>query len=79
MESVSKEQVKAAVGMVAAIAETVRELGKVPSGELYAQLMGTVSLEQYEQILGLLKRADLVKVESHELIWIGPHIPKGGQ
>jgi hypothetical protein len=79
MEQVTKEQIGTAVGMVAAIAETVRELGKVPSGELYAQLMGTVSMQQYEQIIGLLKRAELVKVENHELVWIGPNIPKGGK
>lgn len=77
MENVMKEQIGAAVGMVAAIAETVRELKKVPSGELYAQLMGTLSLEQYQGILGLLARAGLVENRNHELHWVGPSLIGG--
>jgi hypothetical protein len=55
------------------VAETIRELGEVPSGHLYAQLMGHMSLECYESIILGLTGAKLVKRDgSHLLRWVGP-------
>ena len=67
----TKEQVGGAIQVIAAIANAIRELGRVPSGELYARVMGQVSLEQYDRILGILKGAELIEVKNHEITWIG--------
>jgi hypothetical protein len=66
-------QILAAVRVAHAIAESIRELGQVPSGHLYARLMGVMDLHQYEQVIDLLIDARLVEREpSHLLRWIGP-------
>ena len=62
-----------AVRVAHAVAETIRELGQVPSGHLYARLMGVMELHQYEQVIGLLVDARLVERDrTHLLRWIGP-------
>jgi hypothetical protein len=72
----TKEQVRAALEVTRAVAEAIRDLGEVPSGHLYARLLGTLSLEQYEAIIGVLKRTRLVEEDSsHVLRWIGPPPP----
>ena len=43
----------AAVRVAHAIAESIRELGEIPSGHLYARLMGIMDLRQYEQVIDL--------------------------
>lgn len=39
-----QQKIAAAFAMVAAVAETIRELKAIPSGELYARLMGHLEL-----------------------------------
>lgn len=68
----SEQTVHAAVQIAKAVAEAIQELDRVPSGELYARLMGHMSLATYEKIIGTLKSAGLVEEKHHELIWIGP-------
>ena len=63
-------QMEAGLKAAQAIAEAIRELGRVPAGHLYATVMGTLTLEQFEQITGILKGAGLVEEKNHELIWI---------
>ena len=78
----SKTSEALAVARVAhAIAESIRELGEIPSGHLYARLMGMMDLSQYEQIIGLLIDARLVERDRfHLLRWIGPAAnPKSNQ
>lgn len=54
-------------------AEAIRDLRHVPSGHLYARLMGVMTLQQYEQVIDLLIEARLVeRTPSHLLRWIGP-------
>lgn len=65
-------QVRGAALVVAAVAATIRDVGPIPNGHLYAQLMGKMDLETYTKILDLLKRADLIKEENHVLTYIGP-------
>jgi len=70
-----RSQLNSALAVVTAIAETIRELKEVPSGHLYAALMGKMSLEEYEQIIRIIEGADLIKVErSHLIRWIGPEV-----
>jgi hypothetical protein len=64
-------QAKAAIGILTAVADTIRELKEVPSGHLYARVMGHLSLAQYEQVIGVLKGAGLIRVENHLISWVG--------
>ena len=66
----------AAVAMAVAVGDAIRELGSIPSGHLYARLMGHLSLEEYNEIISTLARTGLVRREgSHLLVWAGPHGP----
>ena len=68
----TKEEINAAVQLLVAMAQTIRQLKTVPSGHLYAHVMGKVSLEQYENLIGILIDKGMVKRRaSHELEWIG--------
>ena len=78
MQTVTNTEVKAAFGILQAVAEAIRELGEVPSGHLYANLMSKLRLAQFEQVLGVLKGAGLVRESNaHLLTWIGPALPEG--
>ena len=69
METRTQEQ-EATFQTVLAIAEAIRSLGTVPSGHLYARVMGKLSLDQYNQIIGMLKRQGLISETHYELKWI---------
>ena len=71
MIATTQNDVKAALGILRAVADAIRELGEVPSGHLYAHLMSKVSLEQYEQVIGILKQAGLITESNHLLTWVG--------
>ena len=71
----SKDEIKAAVMAAAAVAEAIRAAGSVPSGHLYAELMGQIDFGTYSSIVGVLKRTGLVKETNHLLEWTGPVIP----
>ena len=64
-------QVKAAVQVVVAVGQAIRDLKSVPSGHLYAQLMGRMDLETYNKVIGVLKKTGAVKEEGHLLTWVG--------
>ena len=66
---VTKEQVVAGIQVVKALADAIKELGSVPSGHLYASVMGRLSLSQYEQCIGILTRAGIVRKSGDLLIW----------
>jgi hypothetical protein len=72
-----RARLNAGVLATMAVAEAIRELGSVPSGHLYAQLMGQLSLESYGAILRTLKGAGLVEEKSHLLTWVGPTLENG--
>lgn len=71
--TVTKEQLKAGLEVLKALADCIRELGSVPSGELYARVMGTLTLDQYMSCIQTLKRTGLVKESGHLLTWIEPN------
>jgi hypothetical protein len=63
-------QTQAAVHMILAVADAIRELETVPEGHLYARLMGHMSLENFTKIIDTLVNAGLVTRESsHLLVW----------
>ena len=73
MTSKSKDKINAALNVVQAIAETIRKLGEVPSGELYARLVGKLDLPDYEEVIRILKETGLVtETPGHLLRWNGP-------
>jgi hypothetical protein len=63
-------QEKAALQTVVAVGEAIKDLGSVPSGHLYARLMGHMSLETYNKVIGLLVKVGAVKEENHLLTWV---------
>ena len=68
----TKAQVSAARILTLAVAATICEAGKIPSGTLYATLVGKVDYEGYQKMLGILKRAGLIEVmPSHLIRWTG--------
>ena len=68
--------VASVVRAIAALAEAVRELKEVPSGHLYARVMGAMTLGSYEAAVRVLKDAGLVEERGHVLRWVGPEIPE---
>ena len=62
----------AQVQIILVVADTIRALGEVPSGELYARLMGHFSLATYDSIVAALINAGLVSKANHLLTWTGP-------
>lgn len=65
------EQARAAVDTIMAVAVAIRDLGSVPSGHLYARLMGRLELQQFQQIIAILKRTGAVTEANHVLTWAG--------
>ncbi len=70
MANLTKEE-QAALATMVAVGEAIKALGKVPSGHLYARLMGHMSLEVYNKVIAMLTKVGAIKVENHEIIWIG--------
>jgi hypothetical protein len=66
--------VKAAVAVLRATADAIRDLGSVPAGHLYAMAYADkCSAQKFNELVDVLVRAGLVRREaSHMLIWIGP-------
>jgi hypothetical protein len=69
-------QTDIAIQTIMAIADAIRELKEVPSGHLYARVMGQLSLDQFQSVVDLLVRAGLVsESRGHLLTWTGPVLP----
>ena len=68
----TKEQVRAGLEIVLAVSDAIRELGEVPSGHLYAHLMGKLSIDDYNKIISILVGAKLITNQGHLLRWVGP-------
>ena len=70
----------AAIGIVAAVGTAIKELGSVPSGHLYARLMGHMSLATYQTIISNIASTGLIRVDAnHLLVWTGPNGPASEQ
>lgn len=74
MPPMTKDQVIAMLSAMIAVAETLRVIGEMPSGHLYARLMNYVNLQQYYAIIERLKHAGLIEEKSHLLRWVGPSV-----
>ena len=65
----TKEQISAALNVLTALADVVKELKQVPSGELYARVMSYISIQTYESAIGTLIRSKVIRKENNLLIW----------
>ena len=66
----NKIKASAVVEILRGVAETIREAKRVPAGTIYAALMTQgCTMQQYEQIEGLLIRSGVVRKANDELIW----------
>jgi hypothetical protein len=66
-------KLQAVIQVVRAVADAIKELGSVPSGHLYAQLMCRLELREYGRVIEILVDGGLVQKDaSHLLTWIGP-------
>ncbi len=66
MQTQEKEQIVSAVMVIKAVAETIRELGRVPA-------MGRgCTIQQFERIVQTVVGAGIVRKEGNELVWCGP-------
>lgn len=66
-----EEKMQAAVQIMKAVAEAIREAGSIPSGHLYALLMGKMSLGSYEKMIDAMQRMGIIKVDDHLITYIG--------
>lgn len=76
MLEVTAQEKNAVIGIVTAIADTIRDLPRgIPSGELYAMCMSAspkLTIDVYNAIITFLVRERFVDNSSHYLTWIGP-------
>lgn len=70
----TKAELKAALAVTMAVAETIREAKEVPSGHLYAMLVGRVDLQGFQAMIRTLKNAGLVAEQNDMLTWVGPEV-----
>jgi hypothetical protein len=63
------DQLKAGLAALRAIADAVRELGSVPSGHIYAAVMGTMDITAYEKAITLLCNSGVIRKSGDMLHW----------
>lgn len=68
------KQIQGTIQIVAAIGKAIADLGSVPSGHLYANVMGHMDMETYTKVINMLKKANLVKESNNLLTWVGPSV-----
>lgn len=63
-------ELQAGLGVIRAVAETVKDLGRAPRGVLYSALMSHgVQFSAYQTIERILLSGGLVKVDGDCLVW----------
>lgn len=67
----NQEKTKKQIEFIRILAEAIRDAKRIPSGHLYAAVMGVASLEVYQACIEMIKRTGLVEEKNNELIWIG--------
>jgi hypothetical protein len=66
-------QLKSALQVMFAVADAVREAGRLPAGPLYAALVGNnvATLDGFESMIRQLVGTGCVRREGDELVWVG--------
>lgn len=63
----------AALKVIRAMADTIREVGEAPAGVVYLALSQYgCSLSQFEMILSVLADGKLIRRTGDLLVWVGP-------
>lgn len=71
----TETQKRAVTHLVHAVAETIRETGTAPLGPMYLAFQSRgLSLDHFQQVIGVLRRAGLIEVTSETATWTGPQI-----
>ena len=65
------EQAQKLIEFMVSIASAIRESGGIPNGHLYAQVMGKMSFDQYQDMIETMKKMSLIKEENHLLTYAG--------
>jgi hypothetical protein len=68
---ITREGLSLAMIYVRVVADAIKELGSVPSGHLYAGLMGHMDLRTYNAVIKFLTEEGLVTQSNHLLTWVG--------
>ena len=68
----SEEEVTAAIEAIKALADTIRELGEVPHGVLYANVMSRMELDVFNVLIDKIISTGLVEKKNNLLVWKGP-------
>lgn len=61
----NKEQAMKLVEVMGIVASVIKEVGSIPSGHLYAQLMGKMSFETYQDMIATMERLNVISVKNH--------------
>lgn len=69
--TINSEHLKLAFDLVVAMAGIVKSKKEIPSGHLYAMVMGTFNLDEYQKIEGFLLHTGLVEKKGDLLKWVG--------
>jgi len=70
-----KDQIQNAILLCKEIGYAIHQVKEIPSGHLYAAVMGHLTLETYNACLATLEKTGLIKVEgSHLIRWTGGEI-----
>ena len=72
---ITVDQKKAALKMILAVGDTIREVGEIPSGILYSALMAhfpNITLNNYQSIMTTLRGTGLIEEKNNVVRWIGP-------
>jgi hypothetical protein len=69
------EMIRSGFALLIAVSDTIRDLGNVPAGTLYAHLMDRMDLASFDaMILTLVNAGLVVRNPSHLLRWVGPKV-----
>ena len=60
-EIAKNKEVEATIAVIKAVADVIRELGSIPSGHLYARLMGHLNIDQYNTIIVKLAVVTMIR------------------
>lgn len=63
------ESIASHARVMAEVGRAIKDLGRVPSGILYAQLAPVMDYITYQSLIEALKKTGLVREENHVLIW----------
>jgi hypothetical protein len=61
----NKKQAMKLVEVMGAVASVIKEVGSIPSGHLYAQLMGKMSFETYQDMIETMERLNVISVKNN--------------